>query len=129
MILWFLQAREEQPPEGVTPLCWLLATTVRIETIDEARRVLTWYLYRWRIERFHYVLKSGLGIERHQLATRQHRRATVGHAVDHRLACIVDGLRSTPPALDLLHQHLYYGPMARAALGRESSRATSRTTA
>ncbi len=71
VILWFLQAREEQPPEGVTPLCWLLATTVRIETIDEARRVLTWYLYRWRIERFHYVLKSGLGIERHQLATRQ----------------------------------------------------------
>lgn len=69
--LWFVEAREENPPRGAKPLCWLLATTLRVETIDEALKVLRWYAYRWRIERFHYVLKSGCGIERHQLATRE----------------------------------------------------------
>lgn len=69
--LWFVEAREEHPPRGAKPLCWLLATTLRVETIEEALMVLRWYAYRWRIERFHYVLKSGCGIERHQLATRE----------------------------------------------------------
>ena len=63
-----MEAREENPPRGAKPLCWLLATTLRVETIDEAFTVLRWYAYRWRIERFHYVLKSGCRIERHQLA-------------------------------------------------------------
>lgn len=67
--LWFVEACEEEPPPGVQPIGWLLATTLRVETIDEALAVLRWYTYRWRIERFHYVLKSGYGIERHRLAT------------------------------------------------------------
>jgi Transposase DNA-binding/Transposase Tn5 dimerisation domain len=69
--LWFVEAREENPPAGTKPLSWLLATSWPVATRDEAIAVLRWYAYRWRIERFHYVLKSGCGIERHQLATRE----------------------------------------------------------
>ena len=67
--LWFVEAREEHPPAGAKPLSWLLATSWPVETTGEATAILRWYTYRWRIERFHYVLKSGCGIERHQLAT------------------------------------------------------------
>ncbi len=66
----FLEAREQRPPHGSAPINWLLATTLPLESARDALRALTWYTYRWRIERFHYVLKSGCGIERHQLATR-----------------------------------------------------------
>lgn len=30
---------------------------------------MRWYSYRWLIERYHYVLKSGCGIEKLQLET------------------------------------------------------------
>ena len=48
---------------------WLLATTLPIESLADARQVLQWYTFRWRIERFHYVLKSGCRIESRCLRT------------------------------------------------------------
>lgn len=69
--LWFVEAREENPPAGAQALGWLLAASWPIETTEDAMAALRWYAYRWRIERFHYVLKSGCGIERHQLLTRE----------------------------------------------------------
>jgi hypothetical protein len=35
-----------------------------------ALQCLTWYTYRWRIERYHYILKSGCQVEKLQLETR-----------------------------------------------------------
>lgn len=67
--LQFLLAKEEQPPSGEAPVCWLLATTLPIESWDQALRILRWYTSRWRIERLHYVLKSGCRIEQLQLET------------------------------------------------------------
>jgi hypothetical protein len=67
--LQFLLAEEEQPPPGETPIRWLLATTLPIETWDDALRLLRWYAHRWRIERLHFVLKSGCRIEQLQLET------------------------------------------------------------
>jgi hypothetical protein len=69
--MWFVEAREENPPAKTKPLLWILAASWPVETADEALAVLRWYACRWRIERFHYVLKSGCGIERHQLGTRE----------------------------------------------------------
>jgi hypothetical protein len=46
---------------------WKLLTTLTINNAEEARRCMRWYSYRWLIERFHYVLKSGCGIEALQL--------------------------------------------------------------
>jgi hypothetical protein len=47
--------------------CWLLLTSYPIREAQDALQVVNWYGLRWRIERFHYVLKSGgLQIERLQ---------------------------------------------------------------
>ena len=53
-----LLVREEDPPKGATPVEWLLLTTLPCDTLKAALQVLTWYTYRWRIERYHFILKS-----------------------------------------------------------------------
>jgi len=75
--LYFLSAREENPPPGQPPIDWLLASSQPIGSLEEALEVLTWYLYRWRIEQFHYVLKSGCLIERLQLATAESMKRAI----------------------------------------------------
>ena len=45
---------------------WLLATNVTITDVDCAMKVIEYYEQRWKIERFHYVLKSGCGAEKIQ---------------------------------------------------------------
>jgi hypothetical protein len=45
------------------PIEWFLLTNMRIKTQADAIRLVGWYAMRWRIEIFHKVLKSGLGIE------------------------------------------------------------------
>ena len=37
--------------------------------IEDMTTYVRWYSYRWLIERYHYVLKSGCGIEKLQLET------------------------------------------------------------
>jgi hypothetical protein len=49
------------------PLHWKLLTSLAVNTVTEALQCVQWYCYRWLIERFHYVLKSGTGIEKLQL--------------------------------------------------------------
>lgn len=46
---------------------WKLLTTVEVKTVNQALQCVKWYTYRWLIERFHYVLKSGTKIEELQL--------------------------------------------------------------
>lgn len=45
------------------PIHWKLLTTLSIESVEAALQCVRWYCYRWLIERFHYVLKSGTRIE------------------------------------------------------------------
>lgn len=52
------------PEEGIH---WKLLTTLEITTVAQALQCVKWYCYRWLIERFHYVLKSGTRIEQLQL--------------------------------------------------------------
>lgn len=49
------------------PLHWKLLTTLAVTTVTAAVQCVKWYCYRWLIERFHYVLKSGTKIEELQL--------------------------------------------------------------
>jgi hypothetical protein len=56
-------AREINVPEGVEPIEWYLATNLEINSFDEAFEKVQWYVQRWKIERFHYVLKSGCKVE------------------------------------------------------------------
>ena len=57
-------ARELDAPDGVKPLCWRLLTSEPIDRIEEIEQVLRYYELRWRIEEYHKVWKSGVGIER-----------------------------------------------------------------
>jgi hypothetical protein len=67
--LWAVQVQEVDPPTDVTPIAWLLLTTVAVETVDDAIERVQWYSCRWGIEVWHRVLKSGCRIEERQLAS------------------------------------------------------------
>ena len=58
---------EDNPPLGVEAICWLLVTTLAVGTLEEAVQCVRWYTYRWLVERYHYVLKSGCRLEELQL--------------------------------------------------------------
>jgi len=62
-------AQEENPPAGVEGVCWLLLTTLPVSSLAEAVRMVHWYCFRWLVERYHFVLKSGCGLEELQLET------------------------------------------------------------
>jgi Transposase DNA-binding/Transposase Tn5 dimerisation domain len=65
--VWVIEAYEETPPAGSQAVCWRLVTTEPVQSWEEALRALAEYILRWRIERFHYTLKSGCRIEQLQL--------------------------------------------------------------
>jgi hypothetical protein len=67
--LQVILAVEENPPLGVKPVSWLLLTTLPVTCFEDVVQVLRWYSYRWLIERYHYVLKSGCRLEQLQLET------------------------------------------------------------
>ena len=51
------------------PIEWVLATNMSATNADEALKAVTYYVHRWKIERFHYVLKSGCQVEKIQQRT------------------------------------------------------------
>ena len=91
-------AEEDAPPEGVEPICWLLLATFPIETFDDALRCVRYYSYRWLIERYHFVLKSGCGLEKLQLETadRIHRALATYCIVAWRLLWLTYESRHNP---------------------------------
>ncbi|HEY9766907.1 MAG TPA: IS4 family transposase [Coleofasciculaceae cyanobacterium] len=64
-----ISALEDNPNPEVKPIQWLLLTTLLINNFESAVRYIRWYTYRWLIERYHYVLKSGCRVEQLQLKT------------------------------------------------------------
>ena len=67
--LQVILAQEENPPSGVEPVSWLLLTTRAVTCFEDVVQCLRWYSYRWLIERYHYVLKSGCRLEQLPLET------------------------------------------------------------
>jgi hypothetical protein len=67
--LQFILVEENDPPPGADPIVWLLATTLPVNSLAEALVCIDYYRLRWLIERYHYVLKSGCGIEELYLQT------------------------------------------------------------
>jgi len=57
--VWVVHAKETNPSAGVEGLEWFLMTNRAILSIEEAVQQLKNYTQRWKIERFHYVLKTG----------------------------------------------------------------------
>lgn len=65
-----VEAREVQPPAGVTPIHWRLLTTHAVVCIEQALLVIRWYNWRWRIEQLFFALKQGgFDLESSQLSS------------------------------------------------------------
>jgi hypothetical protein len=96
--LQLVVVEEREPQEGVKPLRWLLWTTLPVTNWDEAIVLVEAYRRRWLIERYHYVLKSGCGIEQLQLETaeRLERALAVCCIVAWRLLWLTYQARETP---------------------------------
>ncbi len=60
-------AKEINPPGSEQPIQWVLLTNLEVTTLDQAEKMLDWYLCRWQIEIFFRILKSGCKIEELQL--------------------------------------------------------------
>lgn len=60
---------EPSPPSDEEPLSWMLLTTLSISSVEDAILYTEYYALRYTIELFHKILKSGCGIEKHQLKT------------------------------------------------------------
>lgn len=67
LTLQVVEVTEIDAPAGVEAIHWLLLTTLAINNVEDAQRVVRFYTYRWVVERFHYVLKSGCKLEHSQL--------------------------------------------------------------
>lgn len=64
--LYGILATEEEPPNGVEPVSWLLLTNVLTDTFEDSCERIQWYSCRWTIEIYHKVLKDGCRIEERQ---------------------------------------------------------------
>lgn len=107
--LQFILAEEHDPPPGVEPIVWLLATTLPVDRLAEALLCLGYYRLRWLIERFHYVLKSGCRIEQLYLQTPQRllRALALYTIVAWRVLWLTYAARQTPdqPCTVILKTH------------------------
>ena len=65
--VYAVYALEVDPPEGEEPVEWMLLTTEEVKNPTQARVILRWYTYRWRIEEYHKILKSGCKAESYRL--------------------------------------------------------------
>lgn len=56
-------ATELNPPEGQTPVEWLLLTSLPVASLKEACAIIDYYLVRWQVEMYFKVLKSTCKVE------------------------------------------------------------------
>jgi len=60
---------EPEPPEDVEALEWILVTSLTVNTPEDAWQRIMWYKWRWIVEDFHKVLKTGCLLEERCLQT------------------------------------------------------------
>jgi hypothetical protein len=66
--VWAVYAREVGcRPDVKEPIDWMILTTVRTASFEDACQRLNWYSRRWGIEVYHRILKSGCRIEDRRL--------------------------------------------------------------
>lgn len=97
-----VEVREVEGTESVeNPLHWVLMTTLAVDSAEDAHQIVRFYTYRWLVERFHYVLKSGgCDFEDSQLRTVEalHRLLGLCSRVAWRLLWLTYQARQTPEA-------------------------------
>lgn len=61
---------EPNPPDGESPVQWLLYTTEPIDTAEQVAKIVDYYRARWTIEEFNAALKTGCAYEGRGFETR-----------------------------------------------------------
>jgi hypothetical protein len=69
---------EPQTPPEITPLEWLLVTSLPINDIAQAMQAVKWYAQRPLIEDYHQCLKTGFKLEQRQLHTADRFERLIG---------------------------------------------------
>lgn len=100
IVLNAVLAREANPPSDQEPIEWLLLTTLPVSSAADASNCVQWYTQRWKIERYHYTLKSGCEVEKLELedVQRLHRALAVYAVVAWRLLYLTYMARVEPQA-------------------------------
>ena len=62
-----VRVREVNAPKDVTPIEWVLYTSLPAGTYDDAWTVIEYYESRWLIEEYHKALKTGTRLTKRQL--------------------------------------------------------------
>jgi hypothetical protein len=95
-----IEASEQQPPQDTEAVHWLLVTNLAVPDIEAACQMLRYYSYRWLVERFHFVLKSGCQFESSQLQSFEALSRFLGvcSGVAWRLLWMTYQARKTPDA-------------------------------
>lgn len=70
--LYVVEAKEDcsTVKKGESPVHWVLFTTHKVNSPEQARQVIKWYSFRWQVEQFFRITKKqGLDLEDSQLET------------------------------------------------------------
>jgi hypothetical protein len=59
-----MHTAEELTATDREPIAWFLMTNGTVDSFEAAYEKVCWYTQRWKIERFHYVLKFGCAVEK-----------------------------------------------------------------
>jgi hypothetical protein len=62
-----VQVVEVKPPKNQEPLSWYLLTSVEVNSLEDALKIIEWYKYRWIIEEYHKCIKTGCNVQSKQL--------------------------------------------------------------
>lgn len=65
--VWAVYAREENPPENIDPIEWMLLSSEPVVEAEQAFERIDWYTCRWIIEEWHKAEKTGCRLEANQL--------------------------------------------------------------
>lgn len=89
---------EADAPVGVEALEWMLLCDAPVQSFAQAQQCALQYASRWLVEEFHKALKSGLGVERLQLADGERLKpaAAIMSIVALRLVGLREQVRLTP---------------------------------
>ena len=69
---------EVDAPKGVTPIYWVLFTSLPVATFGDAWTVISYYEARWLVEEYHKAIKTGCATESRQLKAAGRLEAFVG---------------------------------------------------
>jgi hypothetical protein len=75
---WVVETHEIGAPKGVEPLCWVLWTSLPVNSFEEACEAIKYYEKRWLIEEFHKAIKTGCQLESRQYMEAQSLEAVAG---------------------------------------------------